>query len=224
MGLVVTARGDKSERLGRLVILGIILYVGLDVVAQVLPPHYSPLHQAESDLAVGPYGLIMQFNFLVRGGLSLALVLALRDLLPAGRSRIGVVLLGVWSGCSALLAFFNTDILDDPALVPHLHLTWHGELHLVLATASFIAAALGALATSFALRESKKGASVRVPAIMLAVLSLLALLAMPRFTVRGLDGLGERIFLLVILCWLGTVALAIRSPRKRSDVSDGVDL
>ena len=143
MGLVVTARGDKSERLGRLVILGIILYVGLDVVAQVLPPHYSPLHQAESDLAVGPYGLIMQFNFLVRGGLSLALVLALRDLLPAGRSRIGVVLLGVWSGCSALLAFFNTDILDDPALVPHLHLTWHGELHLVLATAGFIAAALG---------------------------------------------------------------------------------
>ena len=41
----------------------IILYVVLDVVAQVLPPHYSPISQAESLLAVGPYGYIMTVNF-----------------------------------------------------------------------------------------------------------------------------------------------------------------
>jgi len=49
----------------------IILYVVLDAIAQVLPPHYSPLSQAESLLAVGPYGYIMTVNFLIRGVFSL---------------------------------------------------------------------------------------------------------------------------------------------------------
>jgi hypothetical membrane protein len=37
-------------------IVGIAVYVVLNVIAQLLPPHYSPLRQAMSDLAVGPYG------------------------------------------------------------------------------------------------------------------------------------------------------------------------
>lgn len=52
------------------VILLIILYAVLDVIAQSLPPHYSPISQAESDLAVGRFGFIMTLNFLNRGVLS----------------------------------------------------------------------------------------------------------------------------------------------------------
>jgi len=36
-------------------LVGVVLYLVLDAIAQVLPPHYNPLSQAESDLAVGPY-------------------------------------------------------------------------------------------------------------------------------------------------------------------------
>ena len=46
----------------------IVLYIVLDAIAQALPPHYSPISQAESLLAVGPYGYIMTINFLNRGG------------------------------------------------------------------------------------------------------------------------------------------------------------
>ena len=37
-------------------IVGIVVYALLNVIAQLLPPHYSPITQAISDLAVGPYG------------------------------------------------------------------------------------------------------------------------------------------------------------------------
>jgi len=39
-----------SAKLFWTVTLGIALYVVLDVIAQILPPHYNPISQAESDL------------------------------------------------------------------------------------------------------------------------------------------------------------------------------
>ena len=41
-------------------IIGIVLYLVLDIIAQLLPPHYSFITQAESDLAVGPYGIYIR--------------------------------------------------------------------------------------------------------------------------------------------------------------------
>ena len=64
----------SPRALGALVIAGIVPYLALDVLAQLLPPHYSPVRQVESDLAVGPYGYVMTINFALRGALSLALV------------------------------------------------------------------------------------------------------------------------------------------------------
>jgi hypothetical membrane protein len=64
------------------------LYVALDIIAQALPPHYSPISQAESDLAVRPYGYVMSINFIVRGLLSLTAVLALRGIDPRNRGNL----------------------------------------------------------------------------------------------------------------------------------------
>ncbi|HEY7356765.1 MAG TPA: DUF998 domain-containing protein, partial [Ktedonobacterales bacterium] len=55
----------QGAALALLTIVGIALYVVLDVIAQLLPPHYNPISQAESDLAVGPYGWIMAINFVL---------------------------------------------------------------------------------------------------------------------------------------------------------------
>jgi len=88
-----------SAKLFWAVIPGIVLYLILDVVAQLLPPHYSPITQAESDLAVGKYGFIMTINFLNRGVLSLLFIFAFLqtlDLIGVARShfRTGRYLLG----------------------------------------------------------------------------------------------------------------------------------
>ncbi len=64
------------RRLYAAVLSGIILYLILDIVAQLLPPHYNPISQAESDLAVGSFGYIMTINFLNRGILSIIFLFA----------------------------------------------------------------------------------------------------------------------------------------------------
>lgn len=201
-------RATRVRTLSTLILVGCGIYALLDVVVQTLPPHYSPIHQAESDLAVGPYGSLMDINFILRGALTLCLVGVLATVLPErARSRLGMFALTLWGATSALLAFFPTDILDDRRLVPHPHATLPGEVHLALATIGFIAAALGALLTSVALHRGS-GTPARAP-LALALLSVAALLLLPlagRFHHAG--GLAERLFLAAVLAW--TAALAIR--------------
>ena len=132
-------------------IAGLVLYVVLDAIAQILPPHYSPVSQAESDLAVGKYGFLMTLNFLNRGLLSLAFILAfLRsvDLVGQNRSRFknGIYLMSVWAVGAILLAFFPTDVPATP-------ISWHGAIHLVVALIAFICGAFGTLVISLKLDE-----------------------------------------------------------------------
>src|SRR5580704_7825043 len=105
-----------------LTVVLIAVYVVLDIIAQLLPPHYSALSQAESDLAVGPYGYVMTANFVVRGLLSLAFLVGLTGATGiASRSRVGIGLLGAWGVGAFLLAVFPTDVGTSGT-------TLHGEL------------------------------------------------------------------------------------------------
>ena len=185
----------------------------MDVVAQILPPHYSPLSQAESDLAVGPYGIIMAVNFLNRGLLSAEFLGGFGGFVKLQgdntmRYRAGQVAFGAWSLCSFLLAFFPTDV---PPASP----TWHGAIHLLLAVIAFGGGALGAVALSFRLPRSGVLASVRKVAIPFAVASAVALLVelgapalAPRLA-ADYGGLLERIFLASVLAWIVAVAFSM---------------
>ncbi len=75
-----------------MVIVGILLFVLLEVIVQFLPPHYNPLSQSESDLAVGPYGFLMALGFVIGGGLLLIFIAAFMRILPKeGQSRGGLI-------------------------------------------------------------------------------------------------------------------------------------
>ena len=56
---------QQGAMLALVTIVGIVVYVIIDVIAQLLPPHYNAIIQAESDLAVGPYGFLMTINFVI---------------------------------------------------------------------------------------------------------------------------------------------------------------
>ena|ERR1035441_5761247 len=69
---------QTAVALARFAILGIVVYVALDVALVFLRPHFSVLHNAESDYgASGSYAWVMDLNFLLRGAFSLAVVRAL---------------------------------------------------------------------------------------------------------------------------------------------------
>ncbi len=198
-------------RLYWLSIVGIILYVVLDAVAQSLPPHYSPIRDAESDLAVGPYGYIMTINFLNRGLLSLAFLLAfVKTIDVSGGIRApfksGYYLLGIWAVGAILMAFFPTDVPATP-------MSWHGAIHFAVAIVAFIAGAFGTLALSRRFEESVALRSAKNLAMSLAILVIFfwALeFFMPFIAphiVTRYGGLLERLFLGSVLLWILGVSM-----------------
>ena len=83
-----------ARALARVAIAGIVAYVLIDVALVFLRPHFSVLHNAESDYgSKGSYAWLMDVNFLLRCGLSLAAVLAIwRFQRGADAVRSGLVL------------------------------------------------------------------------------------------------------------------------------------
>jgi len=206
-------RASRSTRvLATIALVGAVLYVLVDIVLQALPPHYSVVSEAESNLAVGPYGWVMNLNFLARGVVTVCAVAALARFGPRTRvRRTGLVLmLGAGAG-SAALAFLPTDIpaRDAPGLEPTTAL---GTAHLVVAAGGFLAAlvAFGLLTAwlrrSFDLRSAYPAAAVFTG---VAALGLLAL-GIAAVWVPGVIGLAERVSLVGVLGWVIAVSLVVR--------------
>jgi hypothetical protein len=189
----------------RLALALIAVYIVLDIVAQLLPPHYSPLSQAESDLAVGPYGYVMTVNFVVRGVLSLALLFGIVSATSIGRrSPVGIALVAVWGLGAFVLAASPTDVTGP--------MTLHGAVHLATAAIAFLAGAVGELLLSLRFRDEPRLAGVATPALAVSGLSVVALLALLVVQARPVlfaaaFGLAERVFLGLVLLWMLLVAV-----------------
>jgi Protein of unknown function (DUF998) len=201
----------KANRRYEVALVGVVLYVVLDVVAQLLPPHYSPISQAESDLAVGPYGYIMTINFLNRGILSLEFLFALLGTIrltgaDVSRYKRGTLLFGAWSVGALLLAVFPTDVPATPV-------SWHGAIHLVVAVIAFLGGAFGALVLSLNLSGDATLVGARRFALPLAILAVVFCLIdlLAGFVAHRLaadyGGLFERMFLLTVLIWIASISL-----------------
>ncbi len=204
----------------------VVLYLVLDVIAQLLPPHYSPITQAESDLAVGPWGGVMTANFVVRGLLTLAFLNGLRLTIAAeggawSRFRRGYGAFLVWGVGAFLLAIFPTDVPSTPV-------SWHGAIHLVVAILAFLGGALGTywLATRFGSSPAFRSAEGWATALawlttVLVVVELLGGIADPRLSGR-VGGLLERLFLGSVLLWLFLVSVYALRVRRTETAGSGL--
>ena len=182
----------------------IVLYIVLDAIAQALPPHYSPISQAESLLAVGPYGYIMTINFLNRGVFSLLFVYAMVQVFSmSGENwrnyRLGLCAIVIWGVGALLLAGF-------PATGRTL------GIHTIIAIIIFIAAPLGELSISLKLSQTKSLAGVRKIALVIAGLAVLFMIfywgVLPFLHPLKSDysGLFERLLLGSVIAWMGIMS------------------
>ena len=225
-------KGASGERLFRhywISIIGVVVYLVLDAVVQSLPPHYSWIRDAESDLAVGPYGYIMGINFVIRGLLSLSFIYAFIktvDLSGGNRRsfRAGYYLLGgLWGVGAILLAFFPTDVPATP-------ISWHGAIHLVVALFAFAGGALGTLVLSrhFAENEVTKGAKnialmLGSFSTLLLVLELAIQFIFRRFALKYF-GLAERMFLGSVLLWILVMSIYMVANKQKILLGNRVPL
>ena len=194
--------------------VGALGYALVDVVLQFLPPHYSPISEAESNLAVGPYGWIMNLNFLGRAVLTVWAAIALSRSGPATSLRgVGLILMLLGGLCSAVLAFFPTDIAP-PGGGLHAH-SVVGTVHLVVATSGFVAALVGfALLTAW-LRvstELRPAFPVALACVVVTTAGLVSLGLTSAFAPNFL-GLAERVCLVGTLAWVFTVCAFVRRLR-----------
>ncbi|HUI29261.1 MAG TPA: DUF998 domain-containing protein [Candidatus Acidoferrales bacterium] len=187
-------------------IVGTIIYVVLDIVVQLLPPYYSAFREAESLLAIGPYGCIMNINFFVRGILSFSVIMAIRSSVKGLSRRIrGTIFFGIWSVGSFLLGVFNTDTMGMP------HLTFHGTMHILLALVAFICAPVGEILLSVSLGRVRAGRS----ALWLGILSVVLLLVQFACFRSGYYGLFERLFIGLVVLWVAAVSFKLMRLKNR---------
>jgi hypothetical membrane protein len=186
------------------------LYVVLDAVAQALPPHYSPIRQAESDLAVGPYGYVMAINFVNRGVLSLLFVVGFYKVVTIsvrGKFRTGLVLLTIWGVGAFVLSIFPTDLPGSPATV-------HGEIHLITAAIAFICGAFGILFLSLQFVHGGRLGPLRKYTLPIAIASPILCFATFFGLASRFGGLLERLFLGSVLLWMFVVSIYLINPEQ----------
>jgi hypothetical protein len=185
----------------------IILYVILDVIAQVLPPHYSPISQAESLLAVGPYGYIMTVNFLIRGVFSLLFVYALVQILTMlgenwRSDKWGLYAIVIWGIGALLLAGF-------PATGRTI------GIHTIIAIIVLIAAPIGELSISLKLDRMKALEDVKKIGLVIAVLGVLfmafywGVLPFLHHVKSNYGGFFERLLIGSVILWMAIMATYI---------------
>jgi hypothetical membrane protein len=188
----------RVRELARGAIAGIVVYVAIDVALVFLRPHFSVLHNAESDYgSKGAYAWLMDVNFVLRGALSLAVVVALaRFQRGAIVPRAGLALLATWAVTSGLLAFFP----DDPVGTA-IHGT--ARVHAVLAVVAFVAVVVGTRLTTRALRADPRWRPAIVPLTVLSWGAVVPFVLLGRAHLRlhSLGGLYEKVFLGVELAW-----------------------
>lgn len=196
--------GSTGRTAAKVAMMGVVVYVLVDIVLQFLPPHYSPISEAESNLAVGPFGWIMNLNFVGRMITCIAAVVALSTLGGTGiLHRIGLGLFFIGGLSSGVLAFFPTDIHEpgEPGLTAQ---SIAGTVHLTVATIGFLAALAGICVLTAWLSRSRVLPRSRAAASFFTVLGVAGILFLGlSITVfPGLVGLAERACLLGILGWV----------------------
>lgn len=201
---------DKARRrFATAAMAGVGVYVGVDAVLQSLPPHYSVVSDAESNLAVGPFGWVMNLNFLGRAVTTFCAVAAINRTGPASRPRrAGAALMAAGGLSSAVLAFFPTDVDTGSGLAT----TAVGAVHLGVASVGFLAAMAGILVVTRWMGGSPELAAAHPQAATLAAIAAagLASLALTTAVAPDLLGLAERICLAGVLGWVLVVCAAIR--------------
>ena len=216
-GAMMAQNTDKARRrFATAAMAGVVIYILVDVVLQFLPPHYSVISDAESNLAVGPFGWIMNLNFLGRAVTSLCAIVAINGIdQVSGLRRTGVLLMAAGGLCSAALAFFPTDVDTGPGLVAA---TTAGTVHLYVAGGGFLAALAGILVLTRWMRSVPELAKAYPAAFTFAAITAFGLASLGLAAGLGSDllGLAERVCLAGVLGWVLVVCNAIRRLSRRS--------
>jgi hypothetical protein len=196
-----------ARKLAALAVGGVGWFAVSVLALHFLRADLNPITQPTSAYAVGSFGWLMTTAF---AGMSLgswALILALtKGVPPAARSRMGLVLLGLWALGVLIAMTFPMDAEGAPP-------TLAGAIHQTNGFIVFLCLTLGVFLVSRRLTAAAGWRSVGRTMAALSVLLLLeyAAMAVGFATDSTLVGLGQRIYLATFITWFVLTAAQLRS-------------
>ncbi|MEI6100926.1 MAG: DUF998 domain-containing protein [Eubacteriales bacterium] len=195
-------------------LVGIVSSATLEVIVQALPPHYS-IAQAEGDLVIGPYGLLMNVCFFLRAFFACYLTLALlRCIKQSPLASLGLGFLAFWGACSLFLGIFNADIADS--LQP-LRVTPYGQIHQILLTLSFTCAPVALLLISLSFQIVYRFKPLSMPALVIAIICVISFVFLGQGGIYAhIYGIFERICVGLLLLWCALAAMHLRRPNPNN--------
>jgi hypothetical membrane protein len=206
---------QKNQRLFAICgIVAPILFLLLVVVASLLRPGYSQIHNFISDLGVGPYAIIQNTNFIIFGLLIIGFALGLRGGLPAPQGR--ALKAGIW-----LIIIFGFGILFA-GVFPENYLS-QGPHNLASSTAF-----LSIIAAQLLIWQGLKNADdsvwgrYRTYSLISGLLTLILLLVLrvAISTSGDYQGAAQRAFLAVPWIWIALTGLKLYSLNKRTETEN----
>jgi Protein of unknown function (DUF998) len=187
------ANDRVKPRLLELSILASLWFLGTNIVLTLLNPELNPVSVTISEYALGQYGWWMSFGILIHGLGNTAFSLYFFN---TTRNIWFKILLVVWAVGTILAGLFTVDKITTLA----------GFLHTAGAALSFLCVAL----ISFWLSRKIQLVRPRTGSLLLAI-SVAAVVSLSYiFWPSQYQGLGEKIFVFLIIVWEISVAFLIR--------------
>ncbi len=212
--------GEQTQRTPpaqaqRLSLLAAAAIVGQGILLATawLLPLVSPsniVNDTISEMALGPYGLVLTLAFVLSGLGVLGLAYSIRQLTAgAWGSRAGSLLIGVYGVGAILSAFFPTDRIDSASDLATLSTT--GMIHSTVALVSFVSAVAGMVILAWTFSKAARWRSLLPWAAVLATGGVSLMLGQIVEPLSPWAGLLQRLLVTIIAAWLIAAALRVRN-------------
>ena len=189
---------------------GLSSYAILVIALHFLRSDLDPVATLTFEYAAGRYGYLMTLAFLSMAVGSTALVIGLlREVSPAGRSRLGLILMGLWIIGVLLAMALPPTVQDSPGSLPALIQRVNAPLHV-------LCLAVGAVLISRGFRLDQRWRPYHRLALTLSLLMLAVFVAVAVLlaTNPNFAGLGQRVFILTFLTWFALTAVRLSPPTE----------
>ncbi len=188
--------------------MGTAFFVLAVTALHFLRPDYNPATRFISEFAVGPYGYVMTIAFFALGLGILALALGIRrGVTPSRANSAGSLTLGIWAIGALLAGIFPTDLGGTP-------ITTTGAIHITASLIAFVAAIAAIFLNSRGFRQDPSWMSYYAASLTVGFAALVTLVILFISVNTGWVGIAQRAFVAVILLWLLSTEVRLRSAAR----------
>ena len=209
--LLTSQRTNQLKTIAIMAIASVVYFVVVILILHFLRPDLDPISQPTSQYAVGSYGFLMTSAFFSMSIASFTLVLGLyQGISQTARSKVGLVLLGLWGVGVIIAMLFPIDPEGSPP-------TMAGTIHQIDGPLAFLCVTASTILLSRRFNQDENLHLLYYPALLLSLVLLITfILTFISFATQlGFTGLTQRIHLATLVTWMVLTAARVRSTSLR---------